>query len=100
MAEITRTYKWSHTPASFGVEIRETVNGETTEVSLVNPRGTDALWFSMKLHGKWSPVKVVTQPERFMPKRCKSQADFKAVVDLWNAASDDAIGEAEKDGML
>lgn len=101
MAEIARTYRWAHTPASFGVEIRETVNGETTECSLTNPRGTDALWFAMKTDdGTWTPVQMVAQPERFMSQRCTSQADFKRVVDAWNEASDKAITEAEAEGNL
>lgn len=100
MTDIYREVRYRHTIASWGAEIVESVNGQRTECSIVNPRGTDALWFSMKIHGTWTASNSMIAPERFMPTPCRTHHDFVRVVEAWNAASDEQIARAEEAGNL
>lgn len=84
-----RVVKHAHTPASWGCEITETSDGVTSVHSLVNPRGTRALWFAMKVAGAWSSTLTITNPERFLPGAPpKSQKEWMAVVTAWTDAND------------
>ncbi len=60
VAAVSISYVNVSNPAAFGVEWIT----EGNRYTLVNPRGTAALWFGVKRDGRWSHINVI-DPSRF-----------------------------------
>jgi hypothetical protein len=76
VASVSVNYRNVSNPAAFGVEWTT----QDTRHTLVNPRGTTALWLGMHHDGRWSRLDVLA-PSRFgLSTPPRSFATFLTVV--------------------